>query len=212
MQRRATLVAVLVLISVAAFAAKKQSQATSSYFPLHNPVAGSGVSGDDVIIVGSQVQYTNLVGGVQSYLGAGGKDIDLVTYATGRNLHFEFPGGAVLAASSLAASANHESDFYGVNYFGTYDSMGIGTTAQIHGVLQFHVGALTYQLDYPALAAYRISATTWQISSNFLDFGIGAFDPGFSASNHATLSLVRQRGNLDYGVVAMPINFKAVLQ
>jgi hypothetical protein len=199
----------LLCFAVPSYAGKNTPTVTT--FPQTNTAPASGVSGDTVLTDGL-VEYIHGVGGVQSYLGAGGKDVDLVTYNTGRTLHFEFPVATAVSAAGLNTTLDAESDFYGVNYYGPYASMGVGTTAQVHGVLQFKVNGLTYQLDYQALAVYRRSADTWEISSDFLDFGLGAFDPGFAASSQAALSLERKRGQIAYGTVTMPIHFTVKLR
>jgi len=200
MRRSLPLLVVILLAATSVFAGQGGAP-TVTTLTAKDLAPGSGVSGDAVAI------YSNAVGKVQSYLGAGGGNIDVVTYSTGRTFHFAIPAGSVLNASGLPAQFDAEVDFYGVNYFGTYLSMGVGTTAQVHGVLQFHRNGLTYQLDYPALAVVRNDASSWGVTSGPL-----GYDPGFTASSNATLSLVRKKGNLDYGVVSMPIVFTVALK
>jgi hypothetical protein len=202
--RRSLLLVVVILLAATSVFAGQGGVPTVTTMPKKDLLnAGSGISGDNA---SGAANYANGIGKVQSYLGAGGKNIDLVTYSTGRTLHFSLPAGTVLNASGLPAQFDAEVSFYGINYFGAYLSMANGSTAQVHGVLQFHYNGLTYQLDYPALAAIRQDASMWTVTG-FIDY-----TPGFTANNSAMLSLVRKRGNLDYGVLAAPIAFNVALQ
>ena len=198
--RRFVLCAVL-LAAVTVFAASKVPL-DANFLP-NLSTTGAGISDD-----GSSL-YANGVAGVQCYFGVNGKNVDLVTYGSGRKLHFIFnPASTAWQSSGLPADFYAEVDFYGVNYFGPYESMGDGTTAQVQASLQFHVGKQTYELTYPALAAYR-TGNTWLITSNPYD--IPGY-PGFTASDQATLSLKRQRQTVSFGSVNMPIRFQATPQ
>jgi hypothetical protein len=171
--------------------------------------AAYGVSGDGA------GPYYNGVSGVQCYIGVAGKDLDLVTYNTARKLTYKFnTSQTAWQASKIPATFTAVSDFYGVNYYGQYMNQGIGTTAQVHGVLQFYVGNITYQLDYQSLASYRESANTWLITSAtwptdpLLPYG----NPGFTASDQAALGVIRRKSVTNYGTVNMPIRFEVTLQ
>lgn len=203
--RHKILTAVLVFCTVVGAYAAKGTPLVATFASL---LSTPSVSGD------ASAVYANGSNGVQVYFGVSGKDVDLVTYNTGRTLHFVFDTSSpAFQASGLPISGvgNWEVDFYGVNFFGAYTSVGIGNTAQVHGVLQWHVpnSPSTYQLDYQSLAAMRISQNTWLVTSNPAD--IPGF-PGFTASDQALLSSFRKRINNDYGAVNMPIHFTVVLQ
>ncbi len=151
--------------------------------------------------------YENGISGVQCYLGVSGKDLDLVTYNTQRRLHFKFDTSQTAwKLSGIPADFTAVSDFYGVNYYGRYVDQGIGTTAQVSASLQFYVGRVTYELDYPSLASMRTSQSTWLITSNPNDI---PGDPGFTASDMATLVVIRRKSNQKFGTVNMPIRFEA---
>lgn len=157
---------------------------------------GAGISG-----VGGD--YVDGVGGVQCYISVSKNDADLVTYNTGRKLHFEFdPSSAAWQASGLPQSLDAEIDFFAINYYGNYDSMGIGTTANVQMDLEFKVGRLTYELDYSALAVYRMNEDSWLITSDPNDPEI----PGnpFVWSDQAKLNVIRRHRQTTYGVVSMP--------
>ena len=154
--------------------------------------------------------YENGISGVQCYFGVSGKNLVLVTYNTPRTLHFVFnPSQNAWKASGIPSNFQAVSDFYGVNYYGAYASQGVGTTAEVSASLEFYVGRTTYELNYPALASYRTAANTWLITSSPND--IPGY-PGFTASNQATLVLVRRSGNITYGTVNMPIKFEVTTQ
>jgi len=198
------LVPILALLVVGSFAtlgyAKKPGGGggTPSTIPTVAAVdnQGQGVSGD-----GST--YVDGVGGVQCYISVSKNDADLVTYNTGRTLHFEFPAGdPAVAAAGLPASLDAEIDFFAINYYGNYDSMGLGTTAQVQMDLEFYVGSATYELDYASLAVYRKDANTWLITSDPNDSEIGG-NP-FVWSPQAKLNVIRRRRQTTYGVVSMP--------
>ena len=159
--------------------------------------------------------YYNLVDGVQGYFGVNGKDLDLVTYETPRMLHFTFnPKSAAWQASGIPQDFTTVVDFYGINYWGQYLVQGIGTTAQVHGTLQFYVGRVTYELDYQSLACYRENSNTFLITSEpypydpLIPYGY----PGFTVSNQAALNTVRRRSITNFGTVNMPIRFEVTLQ
>lgn len=159
--------------------------------------------------------YYNLVDGVQSYIGVAGKDLDLVTYTTPRTLHFTFnPKSAAWQASGIPQDFYAVVDFYGINYWGQYLLQGIGTTAQVHGTLQFYVGRVTYELDYQSLACYRENANTFLITSEPYPYDplLPEGNPGFTSSNQAALNVVRRRSATTYGTVNMPIRFEVTLQ
>ena len=205
MRRVALLVALVMTSAIALLAGVGGAPMVATFLAPTNNVSNlpspTGVFGD------SGGVYSNGVGAVQCYLGAGAGNVDLVTYSTtpSRTLHFVF---ASPTGSSLPQDFWAQVDFYGVNYYGNYTTMPANSTAQVHGVLQFHYAGHTWQLDYPALAAYRVgSGNTWHISSNTADLPGGPFNPGFSVGSTATLGLERNKGQVIYGNFAMPINF-----
>ena len=153
----------------------------------------------------NQGPYLNGVGGVKSYIGSGGKDYDLVTYSTGRNLTITFDPNSPQVwngNAKLPQSNSYQVDFYGVNFYGPFSTMAPGTTAQVHGVLQFHYLKNTYQLDYQTLEVVR-DATSGAYHFSSIP---GPWSPVPSNSN-AMLSLVRKGGNVNYGTVVLPIQF-----
>ncbi len=155
-------------------------------------------------------RYENGIGKVQCYFGVSGKDVDVVTYNSGRKLHFKFdPNNSALQSSGLSADFLAESDLFGINYFGRYRDMGIGTTAQVQADLEFYVGRITYELDYPSLAVMRISENTWRITSDPLDI---PGNPGFTPSDEADLNVIRRRSQESFGQVNMPIRFEVTIK
>jgi hypothetical protein len=202
MRTRLSAIALVVFLFTATAIAGKSTALNASMLP---QAAGTAAVTDD----GSSL-YANGVDRVQVYLGAGGKDVDLVTYSSKRGFHFHFDAAATAWQNShLPQDSNAQVDFYGVNFFGPYVSQAIGTTAQVHGVIQFKSGSNTYQLDYPAMASKRLSANTWLLTTDPAE--IGGF-PGFTAGDQAGLSLVRKKGNVDYGSVNMPFHIQFTLQ
>jgi hypothetical protein len=158
-------------------------------------------------VTGDGGSYQNKVGGVQSYWGSNGTNYSLVTYSTGRYLHISGASGesAIWAKANLPINGTYQVDFYGINFYGPYSTMGAGTTAQVHGVLQFHYLNNTYQLDYQSLAVTRNATTgVFHFTS---DPAALPGDPGFWPSASAMLSLVRSKGNVNYGTVTVPITF-----
>ena len=164
-------------------------------------------AGSTGVFADSSGAYLNGVGGVKSYIGSGGKDYDLVTYSTGRYLTITFAGTLAdtqvwSANAKLPQSNSYQVDFYGVNFYGPFSTMGAGTTAQVHGVLQFHYLNNTYQLDYQSLQVVRDAISGVYHFSSIRD----EYSP-VAASPQAMLSLVRKGGNANYGTVTLPITF-----
>ncbi len=154
--------------------------------------------------------YEHGIDGVQAYFGVAGKDVDVVTYDTERRLRFKFdPNDPALKLSGLPADFMASSDMFGINYWGRYREMGIGTTAQVQSDLEFYVGLKTYELDYPSLAVRRMSEDTWLVTSDPLDI---PGDPGFQASDEADLNVVRRNRQTTYGTVHMPIKFEVKIK
>ena len=165
---------------------------------------GFGVSDD-----GNPV-YEDSVGRVQCYFGAGGGNVDLVTYSSARTLHLQFdPAAPAWQGSGLPQTSNVVVDLYGVNFYGLFLSMGVGTTAQVQTSLQFKSGGNTFELMYQSLAAKRLTQNTWLITSDPLD--IGGY-PGFTASDQAALGVFRRRSRQTFGAVNMPIRFEVTLR
>jgi len=192
-KRRALFVVALVAtLTIAAWAAKSAPATVTFLTP---SVFGVHDDGNNT--------YDNGVGGVKAYFGVTRKDANLVTYNTGRKLFLEFdPSSAAVIAAGLPAHVEAEVDFFAINYYGPYTSMGDGTTAQVQMDLEFKVGNLTYELDYAALAAIREGADTWRVTSAI------DYTPGFTASSTAKLNVIRRKSQTTYGTVEMPIEFR----
>ncbi len=211
--RRAFAVALAIFVASAisplAFgAAKSSATKLTATWLTDNTVTPYGVFNDKISNL-----YANGVSGVQCYFGVSGKDLDLVTYNTPRTLHFVFnPNQTAWQASGIPSNFYAVSDFYGVNYFGPYASQGLYTTAQVSASLEFYVGTVTYELNYPSLASYRMSSVTWLITSDPKDPLLQTGYPGFTASDMANLVVVRRRSNTTFGTVNMPIRFEVTLQ
>jgi hypothetical protein len=175
---------------------------------------GRGVFGDGVAGTG---EYKHGTEGVQCYFGVNARDVDMVTYNTGRTLRFVFDvAGRTDLANDLADlpdTLDAEVDLFGVNHWGRFVDMGIGTTAQIQMDLEFHdptsPSPRTFELDYSALAVRRLDSETWLITSQPNDPEV-PFSP-VNQSPIAKLNEVRRRGSIPYGEVVMPIRFKVTL-
>ncbi len=155
--------------------------------------------------------YEEGQGGVHSYFGAFGTDLDLVTYKSGRRLHFTFdPKSKAFRASGIGRRAGSEflaeSDFSGLSLGGRYRDMGGRTTAQVHLALRFYVGGATYNLDYPSLVVHHKTADTWLITTDPVD------TPGFPASPVAELTMIGERSITSFGTVNMPMRFEVTLK
>jgi hypothetical protein len=144
------------------------------------------------------------------YLASGGGTLDLITYNTGRKLTFAFdPSSNAFQASGLPQNSQAEVDLYGINFYGPFSSMTVGTTAQLKTSLQFKSGGSTFELAYPALAVKRTAPDTWLITSSEAEVG---GNPGFDISDSADLGVFRKRGRADFGTVNMPIHFAVTLK
>ena len=200
MRRIALGLCVVLLAATAVFAAKGTSLVATFL-----PQSGYGVTSDASPI------YSNGVNRVQVYFASGGGTVDLITYSTGRKLTFAFdPSSTAFQASGLPPLSQAEVDLYGINFYGPFASMGIGTTAQLKTSLQFKSGSSTYELAYPALAVTRTASDTWLITSDPADFGGG--NPGFDVSDTADLGVFRKRSRTGFGTVNMPIHFQVQLK
>ena len=215
MKARGALLVTLLLafLSVAgtnAFSKGKPGTGTTSGTPLIADFSTNLLSASNGVFDDGTSLYEDGFGGVQCYLGVAGKDLDLVTYDTSRKLHYVFDTSQTAwQLSGIPGDFPAVSDFYGINYYGQYVVMGVGTTAQVHGVLQFYVGRITYELDYQSLAVMRTSQTTWLITSNPGD--IPGY-PGFYASDQAALNVIRRKSQDSYGTVNMPIRFEVTVK
>lgn len=165
---------------------------------------GSGLSGD-----GSD--YVDAEGAVQSYIGVGGKDVDLVTYNSSRIINFAFADGDsdVWNRAALEQELQAEIDIFAINYWGRYMEMGVGTTAQVQSDFEFYVGRKTYELDYSTLAVFRETLDTWLITTDPNDI---PGNPGFTASPLAELNVIRRSKQETFGVVSMPVRFRVRLK
>ena len=202
--KRTSLVVVLILSIVTLAWAARSTPLRADFLPNFS-LTGFGVSDD------GNPSYINGVQAVRCYFGVNNQNANLITYGTGRKLIFRFdPASAAAVASGLSVSAPVEAevDFFGINYYGQFQSMGLNTTAQLNGSLQFKANNTTYELAYQSLAVKRTSASTWLITTDQTD--IGGF-PGFNASDQAELSSFRKRTRTTYGAVNMPMRFEVTL-
>ena len=200
----------LSLVAGAAWSKGKPGNATT----LNAVMSTSGSTGvyDD-----GDPNYNNGASGVQVYFGVGGKDLDLVTYDTGRTMTFRFDQSdpdvqAAQAAGLPVGDFTAEMDFFGINYWGRYREMAIGSTAQVQADLEFHTGGpmpTTFELEYPSLCVTRLDATTWLVST---DMSHLEGNPGFDASSIALLNIIRRRKQTSYGTVDMPLRFTVTVQ
>ncbi|MGH9601986.1 MAG: hypothetical protein ACRD24_06305 [Terriglobales bacterium] len=201
-------VALAFTVATAAFAAPKGSAQKLIATYLDN-FSVFGVQDD-----GNPI-YEHGVGGVQAYYGVGGKDVDIVTYNTTRKLRYTFDTSSTAFVNSGIGAVHSSgnflaiSDLFGINYWGRYRDMGIGTTAQVQSDLEFYVGNVTYELDYASLACYRKNATTWLFTTDPADI---PGDPGFQASKVAKLNVIRRKSVTHFGTVDMPMRFEVTLK
>ena len=201
--RRIVLGLCVVLLATTVVFAAKGISLTATFLP-NLSSTGYGVSSDANPI------YSNGVNRVQAYFASGGGTVDLITYSTGRNLTFAFnPSSSAWQASGLPQTSQSEVDLYGINFYGPFASMGVGTTALLKTSLQFKSGGSTYELAYPSLAVMRLNMNTWLITSDPADIG---GDPGFDASDAADLGVFRRRSRTDFGTVNMPVRFQVHLK
>jgi hypothetical protein len=198
-------VSILVVVCLAFLAAMAYAAKSAPLVATFSEVFGVGVSHD-----GDPV-YEHGLQKVQCYFGVNGRDANLVTYNSTRRLEFTFDANSPAFQASGLPSSNFTAqvDLFGINYYGPYRTMGEGTTAQVQMDLEFKVGKLTYELDYPSLAAMRNSPTTWLVTSNPGDI---PGNPGFVASDLASLNVIRRRSVEKFGAVNMPIRFEVVLK
>jgi len=208
MIRRNTVVAFLGLLAIALLTGASVA-AKGGLVPLKATWMTASSTGFGVFDDGNNI-YEHGVGGVQAYFGVAGKDVDVVTYDSGRRLRFKMDSNSpALKLSGLPADFMAESDMFGINYWGRYREMGIGTTAQVQSDLEFYVGLKTYELDYPSLAVRRISEDTWLVTSDPLDI---PGNPGFQASDEADLNVIRRNRQTTFGTVNMPIRFEVKIK
>ncbi len=134
--------------------------------------------------------------------------VNFVTYQTGRKLHFNLDP-VVAAKAGIPSSFDAEVDLFGINYYGKFENMAVGTTAQVQADLEFYVGRETFELDYPAIAVKRTGENTWLFTTDHARDIEG--DPGFQASSTAKLNVIRRRSQTFYGEVQAPIRFEVTL-
>lgn len=202
--RRVSVLAVMafsVLCAASAWASKGVSLNGTWSTPL---ISNSQGVFDD----GSPV-YDNGLNGVQFYFGVSGNDVDLVTYNTSRTLNFIFDTTSpAWSASGLPANFNAVVDLYGVNYYGQYEAMGVGTTAQVNMTVQFKHNNLTYEINYQSIAVMRTGTSTWLFTSCPCDI---PGNPGFTASDQGSLSVIKKHKQQTFGAVNMPIRFDVTI-
>lgn len=220
----------LVLVAFAAcmgvvFAAKKPTQPTQKGTPLVDSFLDSlspyGVTGDGVgtgIVFEQPVSgiYANGDNGLQVYIGGSGRDANLVTYNSGRKLHIVFNTSspawqAANEHSGLPAEVDAESDMYGINYQGEFtEGMVITDTGQMQMNLEFHVGRVTYKLDWASMGAIKLSNDTWLMTTDPGDlalFGLSYPHLGFPISPAATLSVRKRHSSQQYGALDMAMRY-----
>lgn len=204
--RRLVFVAAAILCLATAAIAARSTALRADFLP-NLSQNGVGVSDD------GNAAYLNGVDGMKVYFGVNNGNANLITYSTGRKLTFALdPASPAAVASGLPTSGpfQAEVDFYGINYYGQFQAMGLNTTAQMKGSLQFkNAGGVTYELLYQSLAVKRIAQNSWLVTTNADE--LGGF-PGFTASDQAELSSFRKRTRLIYGAVNMPMRFTLTLQ
>ena len=200
MKRMLMVLVVLGVAAIPALAAGKTSGLNCTLTP-----ASPGIASDGNTNYSNGTTNTS----VKCFLGAGGKNFDLVTYSSGRTFTFNFSDAdkTVAAAASLPQTFTAEVDAYGINYWGPYLNMAQGSTAQVQMDLQFHYGGgtTTYEVSYGCLAVTRMDSNTWLITS----------EPGFGnnfavpcVSGKATLSKIRRNSTQGFGDVTMPITMQ----
>lgn len=207
MRSRRLLLVITAVLCLATAAIAARSTALRADFLPNLSQTGFGVSDD------GNPAYLNGVDGVRVYFGVNNGNANLITYSTGRALTFRLdPASPAAVASGLSTSSPFEAevDFYGINYYGQFQSMGLNTTAQMKGSLQFKTSnGVTYELLYQSLAVRRVAQNSWLVTTNHPELG---GDPGFTASDQAELSSFRKRTRLIYGAVNMPMRFTLTLQ
>ncbi len=157
--------------------------------------------------------YENGIQNVQCYFGVDGRNVNLITYNTPRQLRLVFdPTSTAWQNSGLSQEVDSAVTLYGVNYYGPFESMGAGTTAQLQMDIEFKFGTspMTYELTYASIAARRdpTDPNTWHITS---DPGELPGYPGFWPSDQATLSVIKKHSKQIFGVVSMPVQFDVTL-
>jgi hypothetical protein len=192
-----------------AFAAKA-IPLVCNWAPTYSGVGVFGDAGDGTGV------YSHNVAKVQCYFGVNARDVDMVTYNSGRTLRFVFdavsndPEG--VNGSGLPFRLNAEVDLFGINYWGRFIDMADGSTAQVQMDLEFHDPTSspprTFELDYSALVAVR-NGNTWTISSEAAD---DPYNVVKDRSSVAKLNEIRRRGSIPYGTVNMPIRFTVTLK
>ncbi len=154
--------------------------------------------------------YKNRTDGVQCNFDVKGQGVELVTYGTQRGLRFKFGStSSAWRASGLKPSFLAAVGLYGVNYFGKYVDMAVGTTAQVKVSIQFSQNNVAYDLTYPSIAVMRVSPSLWLFTSDREDI---PGNPGFNASDQAAISVLEKRGQRLFGAVHMPIRFEMTSQ
>lgn len=205
--RRILQVSLLVTVSMTLLWGAKAISLSSDFAPAaYLPLpAGPGITHD------GNPDYADRTEGVRNYFGVNGRNVVLHTYNTTRRLKFTFDPGATAAQEAGLTTVTEQVNLYGVNYYGPFVSMGVGTTAQVKTTLEFYVPAKgnTYYLEYPALAAKRLSQSEWLLTSEPDD--IGGY-PGFWASDMAELGVFRRKQRDAFGTVNMPIRFVVTIQ
>ena len=197
---------VLVVLSVATLPALAAGKGSTSGLNCKVLDATPGIASDG----NANYNHGSTNTSVKCFLGAGGKNFDLVTYNTGRTLKLSFAPGADQAVATLAtlpATVNAEVDAFGINFYSQYLNMAVGTTAQVQMDLEFHYGggSTTYELSYSCLAVTRTQFTTWVITSvanGSNEYAVPCI------SSKAMLNKIRRNTVQGFGEVTMPVTFE----
>lgn len=201
---------VLAVVSVAAMPAFAGGKGSTSALncKLTAPLTGPERIGPDS--AGRDYNHGSTNTSVKCFLGAGGKNFDLVTYNSGRTFTFTFGAqGPAVTAGLPTESFTAEVDAYGINYYSQYLNMAVGTTAIVQMDLQFHYGggSNTYELSYSCLAVTRTQFTTWVITSDIENYN-NAPGAAYCLSSKATLNKIRRNSVQGFGEVDMPIRIE----
>ena len=221
---RSRLAPMLVLV-LAAFAALTPSAFADKAQPLYctwqPPLSSNSFNPSPFgIFDDGNVNYDHgIVLGLRCYFAVNGTNIDLLTYNTlpSRKLRFIFdPASPVPESASLPDDFMAEVDLFGINYFGPYRTMQVGTTAQVQADLEFHYPPTdtptTYELKYSSLAVTRLTKETWLFTSSAADYGCSS-NPGcagFTPSAQAELNEIRRKTVGNRGTVTMPLRFVVI--
>lgn len=155
--------------------------------------------------------YNNGQGGISVHFGVNNTTVVLFTYNTSRKMHFRFDPTdptfqeAQKSNPALLSEFDANVDFDGINFYGAYygntrKTMPVNSWTTVHLYLQFYVGNITYELDYPQAAVIRSQdGNSWVVTTQ-------NFGENLPISPAASLSEIRRRSQKTFtGTVNMPI-------